>query len=307
MNELETIEGEVVEELTQALEVRPEQQVTLFGSEDPVEIVEKATRLATVLADVLKKQELTTVINKREHVRVEGWTFLGTMLGVFPVCVWTKQLSNGWEARVEARTRDGAVVGAAEAECLSSENTWKNRDDYAIRSMAQTRATSKALRQPLGFVVSLAGFDPTPLEEMPLNDSRGLADQHPTGSTQSSAALKQSRAPKSWAEVGQYVGAFGETVTAAWPVYQTQAMALLFEGGEPILKEDKDRLWRVGGKAAQYLVEQHDPNELPSPTRNDIEKVWALSLKEALGVDYELAGPEWRMDATETDRPERES
>ena len=90
-------------------------------------------------------------------------------------------------------------------------------------------------------------------------------------------------------------------------MYQTQAMALLFEGGEPILKEDKDRLWRVGGKAAQYLVEQHDPNELPSPTRNDIEKVWALSLKEALGVDYELAGPEWRMDATETDRPERES
>ena len=33
--------------------------------------------------------------------------------------------------------------------------------------MAQTRATSKALRQPLGFVITLAGFDPTPAEEMP--------------------------------------------------------------------------------------------------------------------------------------------
>ena len=43
----------------------------------------------------------------------------------------------------------------------------KPRDDYALRSMAQTRATSKALRQPLGFVMSLAGFDPTPAEEMP--------------------------------------------------------------------------------------------------------------------------------------------
>ena len=37
--------------------------------------------------------------------------------------------------------------------------------------MAQTRATSKALRQPLGFVITLAGFDPTPAEEMPYTPS----------------------------------------------------------------------------------------------------------------------------------------
>jgi hypothetical protein len=89
------------------------------------------------------------------------------MLGVFPVCVWTRQMEDGWEARVEARTRAGEIVGAAEAECLRSEKTWANRDDYALRSMAQTRATSKALRQPLGFVMQLAGFNPTPAEEMP--------------------------------------------------------------------------------------------------------------------------------------------
>ena len=59
------------------------------------------------------------------------------------------------------------MIGAAEAECLYAEANWKGRDDYALRSMAQTRATSKALRQPLGFVISLAGFDPTPAEEMP--------------------------------------------------------------------------------------------------------------------------------------------
>jgi hypothetical protein len=76
-------------------------------------------------------------------------------------------MDDGWEARVEARTRAGEIVGAAEAECLRSENTWANRDDYALRSMAQTRATSKALRQPLGFVMQLAGFNPTPAEEMP--------------------------------------------------------------------------------------------------------------------------------------------
>jgi hypothetical protein len=33
--------------------------------------------------------------------------------------------------------------------------------------MAQTRAVSKALRAPLGFVMTIAGFEATPQEEMP--------------------------------------------------------------------------------------------------------------------------------------------
>lgn len=140
---------------------------TLFATDDPVKIVDAATRVANALADVVRKQKLATRISGREHVRVEGWTLLGSMLGVFPVVVWTRELEDGWEARVEARTRDGATVGAAEAECRTSEKTWASRDSYALRSMAQTRATSKALRHPLGFVMTLAGFEATPLEEMP--------------------------------------------------------------------------------------------------------------------------------------------
>jgi hypothetical protein len=145
----------------------PSQTMTLFGTDDPVGMIEAATRSAEALAGVLEKQRLFKDIKGKRHVLVEGWTLLGSMLGVFPVCVWTHKLEDGWEARVEARTRNGDVVGAAEAECLRSEPRWKNADDYAIRSMAQTRATSKALRQPLGFVVELAGFNATPAEEMP--------------------------------------------------------------------------------------------------------------------------------------------
>lgn len=140
--------------------------VTLFRTEQPDEVVVRATETAKALAKVVKRQKLTTKISGRDHVRVEGWTLLGTMLGVFPVCVWTRKLDDGWEARVEARTLNGQIVGAAEAQCLRSERTWASRDDYALRSMAQTRATSKALRQPLGFVMTLAGFDATPAEEM---------------------------------------------------------------------------------------------------------------------------------------------
>lgn len=149
-----------------ALEVGAPAPVTLFRTENPSEVVQRATETANALAQVVKDKKLTTAISGRDHVRVEGWTLLGTMLGVFPVCVWTKKLEDGWEARVEARTLRGDVVGAAEAQCLRAETNWKGRDDFALRSMAQTRATSKALRQPLGFVMTLAGFEATPAEEM---------------------------------------------------------------------------------------------------------------------------------------------
>ena len=145
---------------------------TLFGTNNPGDVVVQAAAVARTLEDVVRRQNLIVRIGQSEHVRVEGWTFLGTMLGVFPVVEWTRPVLEdektvGWEARVEARTKAGDVVGAAEAECLRSERTWKGRDDYALRSMAQTRAVSKALRLPLGFVMQLAGFNPTPAEEMP--------------------------------------------------------------------------------------------------------------------------------------------
>ncbi len=141
-------------------------QPSLFGTTDPQAVVEKATAVANTLKGVLKSQKLISNISGKEYPKCEAWTLLGTMLGVYPVLVWTRKLDNGWEARVEAKTRDGAVVGAAEAQCLTSERNWANRDDFALRSMAQTRATAKCLRMPLGFVMTLSGFEPTPAEEM---------------------------------------------------------------------------------------------------------------------------------------------
>jgi hypothetical protein len=164
---------------TQDVEVVDEDQVELvpyeptpaaaglFGTDDPEQVVARAVKIADALERVLREKKLITKIRAGEHVRVEGWTLLGSMLGVFPVLAWTRKLDDGWEARVEARTLDGRIVGAAESECLRSESHWAKRDDFALRSMAATRATSKALRQPLGFVITLAGLDPTPAEEMP--------------------------------------------------------------------------------------------------------------------------------------------
>ena len=148
-------------------ELEPAPAANLFRADDPVQVVQRATEVADALKDVIASRGMITKIQGREHVGVDGWQVLGAMIGVTAVCEWTRPMQDGWEARVLAQTLDGRVIGAAEAQCTRTEKMWSKRDDYALRSMAQTRATSKALKGPLGFVVKLAGFEPTPADEMP--------------------------------------------------------------------------------------------------------------------------------------------
>lgn len=139
---------------------------------NPATYVRQATRLATELAAVINSQKLFAPIQGRKYVTVEAWTLLANMLGVHPIVVWSRRIdqgeeTEGWEARVEVRNGSGDLIGAGEAMCTRQEKTWGPRDDFALRAMAQTRAISRALRNPLGFVVKLAGYESTPAEEMP--------------------------------------------------------------------------------------------------------------------------------------------
>lgn len=166
----ETIDGTAEEVNGVALDPRPAEHhnLALFGTTDPVEVVEAATKVADALAAVIRAKNLYSVIGGKAHVRVEGWQLLGSMLGVTAVCTATEAVEGGYMATVEARTADGRVVGRADALCTKHERRgpWKSADDYARLSMAQTRATAKALKGPLGFVISLAGYQTTPAEEM---------------------------------------------------------------------------------------------------------------------------------------------
>lgn len=172
MSEPEEItEAEVVEETPgQEVEVRPTAETGLFGSNDPAEIVRKAGEVAEALTGVLEAGGMVSSIKGKKHVNIEGWQTLGTMLGVVPVVVWTREVEGGWEARAEARrAKDGAVVGAADAMCVSAEggNWGPKQTSNGRRAMAQTRAMSRALRGPLGFVVHMAGYSAAAAEEIP--------------------------------------------------------------------------------------------------------------------------------------------
>lgn len=172
----EVIEGHAEEV---GVELEPRATQTLWKTDDPTTVLEKATQTANALAPVLRDKGMLAQIQGRDYVLYEGWVTLGSMLGVTPVGVWTRRVDNGWEARVNAQTLDGRVIGSAESMCLATEENWKDSDEFAIRSMAQTRAASKALASVLRFVVTLAGMEGTPAEEMQRDrDAKGGAG-HP--------------------------------------------------------------------------------------------------------------------------------
>ncbi len=289
----------IIEAEAVGVEIEPVPSGNLFRTEDPVEIIGKATALAEALSKVLKDQKLTSNISGKEHVRVEGWTLLGTMLGVFPVVEWTRPIAGGWEARVEARTLAGQVVGAAEAQCDREERTWKSRDDYALRSMAQTRAVSKALRGPLGFVVTLAGFEATPAEEMPQNASERVEQE------QRVEGPKPLTAPGSWAKLTELTSAYDQQVHDWFVAFSQSAARYLFGptiDTKKLAASDKKLLLQKCAGAALAIRENFEPTELPYPGLEDIRGAFAMVMD---GV--ELAIPEEQLDEEALEAAERDA
>lgn len=131
-------------------------------------VIAHGTKVADLLRQLINDRKLSSNIGGREYVTVEGWNALGAMLGVTPREVGVREVDGDYEAEVELiRLSDGAVIGRATAIVGSDEKTWSSRPRYARRSMAVTRATGKAFRLALSWIVKLAGFEVTPAEEMP--------------------------------------------------------------------------------------------------------------------------------------------
>jgi hypothetical protein len=90
------------------------------------------------------------------------------MVGILPREVSIEEDEDGnVTAVVElVRMSDLGVVGRASAMVGVDENEWQKRPRFMRRSMAVTRATGKAFRLSLAWVVRLAGYEATSAEEM---------------------------------------------------------------------------------------------------------------------------------------------
>ena len=150
--------------------------------ESPVDVLRQGAAVAKELAQVINNQGLFTLIQGRKYVHVEGWTTCSAMLGVTAREVSCEESEDGtFVAPVElVRCSDGMVIGRASHQCGGpDDNTWGQRERYTRRSMAVTRATGKACRLVFSWVIQLAGYAPTPAEEMVFNRDNDNGPQSP--------------------------------------------------------------------------------------------------------------------------------
>lgn len=150
----------------------------------PDTILDEATTAAKALKHVIDNKEHKVVLNGKTYLQFEDWQTLGRFYGVTALAKETKYVEfgegddkvKGFEAKAEALlVGTNQVISAAEAMCLDDEQNWgvrytKNGPQkvplFQLKSMAQTRACAKVLRNVLAWVVVLAGYSPTPAEEM---------------------------------------------------------------------------------------------------------------------------------------------
>jgi hypothetical protein len=169
------IEGEAVEVEPRAIAIvtqQPGQTLVTDGAfEGPDVMLQRATHIATALADVVERQRLYTVISGKKYPQVEAWMTIGRMDNVVAreASKPARNDDESWEAEVELiRLSDGMVVGNASAMCgAKGDRPWDSRPAHQRRSMAVTRATSRAFRQQYSWIMALAGYEPTPADEMP--------------------------------------------------------------------------------------------------------------------------------------------
>ncbi len=177
------------EEPARSVALVPPDEVVHLGmlqASTPDQLIEAATKIATPLKRLITERGLAKRIQGKEYVQCEGWTTMGAMLGVTPeeeaveerACAACDEPDCGhtvFVATVGLYTlADHRRVGRASAECGSPDEldndgtpTWADRPRYARRSMAITRATAKAFRLTFSWIVVLAGYAPTPAEEVP--------------------------------------------------------------------------------------------------------------------------------------------
>jgi hypothetical protein len=154
----------------QALAVMPP-PAALQVSRPPEVVLREAREVAQALIDVIKsKPELTVKLNGHDFLKFEAWQTIGKFYGASVKVTETKYVEMGEVAGIEAKAvvlnHSGMEVSGAEAMCLNDEPNWKKKPLFQLKSMAQTRASAKALRNVFAWVVVLAGYKPTPAEEM---------------------------------------------------------------------------------------------------------------------------------------------
>ena len=163
-------------EETESKEILRVDGLDLAGS--PVERLQRYSVAAKALMAYISQSDNAVVFKipgaRKDYLGYDPWASLGHVFGVSARIVEvrrvpedeTKPLLRYHASAIVTRVADGQILGGAEMVCDRGERNWNRSPEYALKSMAQTRALAKALRMLLSPIVVMAGYSPTPYEEM---------------------------------------------------------------------------------------------------------------------------------------------
>jgi len=166
----------------------------------PEIVLQEAQKAATALQRVVANKRKPVIFKGEQYLEFEDWQTVAKFYGLCTRSVEAVPVEifgiKGAKARAEViDLRTGMIVGGAEAYCMRDEENWKEKPWFQLASMAQTRAGAKALRNVLAWVVVLAGYRPTPAEELTSSPSQVKArvsvaqgNGSPSGSAGSSSS-----------------------------------------------------------------------------------------------------------------------
>ena len=153
----------------QTVELQPQAPAGLTLAGDPVANLTAGRQAANALMDFAQQGGALINLQGKKYLKAEGWLFLARAFGLTVRVREVVKMTDdplSFQATAEVLDHSGQVVGQGIGFCGADEKSWRNRPVYALASMAQTRATSKALRSILAWVAVLAGCEGTPGEEV---------------------------------------------------------------------------------------------------------------------------------------------
>lgn len=132
---------------------------------DPEAQLDFAKRAASALTKVVEEAKAYVDIKGNKYLKFEGWQTLARFFGLSVGIENVEKLANGYQAKAVVYNREGQIVGSALAVCTREEKNWRDKPEFQLLSMAQTRAASKALRNILSWIAVLSGFKEVAAEE----------------------------------------------------------------------------------------------------------------------------------------------
>ena len=136
---------------------------------DPTALHRRSIEIANAVREGVLGQ--TIEIQGKKYIQSPGWAMMANAFGFVVSGGEVKKEGEGFVAKAYLKRVDnGVVVAEAEGFCDRTEPRWKSAPEYAVRSMAQTRAASKVCKMALASCVPLMGvknLSVTPAEEVP--------------------------------------------------------------------------------------------------------------------------------------------